>query len=49
MTFHFTTRDGSIFMDNRKISIKGINWFGLENPQYALHGLWSVNMEGVLD
>jgi endoglucanase len=36
-------------MDNRKISIKGVNWFGLENPQYALHGLWSVNMEGVLD
>jgi aryl-phospho-beta-D-glucosidase BglC (GH1 family) len=28
---------------------QGINWFGLETDDFALHGLWSVNLLKTLD
>ncbi|HEY7414686.1 MAG TPA: hypothetical protein VH593_05815, partial [Ktedonobacteraceae bacterium] len=27
--------------NNQPVRIAGINWFGLETPNYAPHGLWS--------
>lgn len=45
----FFARDGSIFFGDRKITIKGANWFGFETEVYGLHGLWSVSLESVLD
>lgn len=35
--------------DGRTVILTGINWFGLETPSYAPHGLWVRNLEDVLD
>ena len=45
----FLAKEGSIFLGNQKVSIKGINWFGFETEVYGLHGLWSVSMKQLLD
>jgi len=45
----FFAKDGRIYQGDQPISIKGINWFGFETSDYALHGLWSVNLEKTLD
>jgi endoglucanase len=31
------------------VILTGVNWFGLETPQYAPHGLWARNWEDLLD
>ena len=46
---NFESKDGVLYLNGQKVRIKGANWFGLENPEFALHGLWSVSMESVLD
>ena len=46
---NYTANNGKIYINGKHVVIKGINWFGLENPEFALHGLWSVSMESVLD
>jgi len=33
----------------RAVVLIGINWFGLETPDYAPHGLWARNWESLLD
>ena len=33
--------DGRIYDRGAEIRLKGINWFGLDTPDLALHGLWS--------
>lgn len=38
-----------ITVDGQRVAIKGANWSGLETPDCALHGLWSVSMESILD
>lgn len=45
----FYAKQGSIFLGDKKVSIKGINWFGFETEVYGLHGLWSVSMKQLLD
>jgi endoglucanase len=35
--------------NNQEVRITGINWFGLETPNYTLHGLWSRNYRDVLN
>ena len=45
----FFAKDGGIFRGAEKVSIKGLNWFGLETEVYGLHGLWSVSMTQLLD
>src|SRR5512139_2013910 len=42
---------GSKILDanNQEVRVTGINWFGLETGNYALHGLWSRNYKDVLD
>jgi endoglucanase len=45
----FSVRKNRIYQGDKKISIKGVNWFGLETEVYCLHGLWSVSMKSVLD
>jgi hypothetical protein len=48
--FELFSRDGGIFDEaGRRVSIKGVNWFGLETHNFALHGLWSVGLEETLD
>lgn len=45
----FFAKNGGIYdSKNNKVSIKGINWFGLETDVYCLHGLWSVSMTSLL-
>lgn len=34
---------------NQPVRIAGINWFGLETPNYAPHGLWSRNYQDMLN
>lgn len=43
--------DGAQILDahNQPVRIAGINWFGLETPNYAPHGLWSRNYRDMLD
>ena len=36
-------------INNRPVRIAGINWFGLETPNYAPHGLWSRNYKDMLN
>lgn len=48
--FELFSRDGGIFdASGARVSIKGVNWFGFETHNFALHGLWAVNMEETLD
>ena len=35
--------------NNQPVRITGINWFGLETPNYAPHGLWQVNYKDTLN
>lgn len=35
--------------NNQSVSINGINWFGLETPNFAPHGLWSRNYKEMMD
>lgn len=49
-SFELFSRNGGIFDEKgERVSIKGVNWFGFETHNFALHGLWSVNMEETLD
>lgn len=43
--------DGSRIVDaeGNTVRLVGINWFGLETGNYALHGLWTRSMESFLD
>lgn len=43
--------DGGRIVDasGRTVILTGINWFGLETPSYAPHGLWVRNLGDVLD
>lgn len=45
----FSVRKNGIFQGDRKLAIKGVNWFGLETEIHCLHGLWSVSMKSILD
>lgn len=45
----FTVTNSAIFQGGKKVSIKGVNWFGLETEVYCLHGLWSVSMKSILE
>lgn len=47
--FELHCRNGQIFWGNQQVSIRGINWFGLETADFALHGLWCRNMQELLD
>jgi hypothetical protein len=48
--FELFSRDGGIYDQNgQRVSIKGVNWFGFETPDFALHGLWCVGMNETLD
>ncbi|NOT62949.1 MAG: cellulase family glycosylhydrolase [Acidobacteria bacterium] len=35
--------------NNAPVRIAGINWFGLETPNFAPHGLWTRNWKSMLD
>jgi endoglucanase len=35
--------------NGRVVRLTGINWFGLETPNYAPHGLWQRSMDAMLD
>ncbi len=43
--------EGSKIVDSagREVILTGINWFGLETPNFAPHGLWARNWESILD
>jgi endoglucanase len=45
----FFAKNGSIYQNNNKVTLKGANFFGLETEVYALHGLWSVSLASILD
>ena len=37
----FHVADGSIYDHDKKIFLKGVNWFGFDTEYLDLHGLWS--------
>jgi hypothetical protein len=38
--FELHCRSGQLYWGDEEVSIRGINWFGLETADFALHGLW---------
>jgi endoglucanase len=47
----YLSANGSIIYDDtgNPVRLTGIAWFGFETSNQVYHGLWSVNMESVLD
>ncbi|GGJ56159.1 Ig-like domain-containing protein [Deinococcus roseus] len=47
----FWSTSGSKIIDasGQVVRITGVNWFGLETPNYVPHGLWSVNYKTLLN
>ena len=45
----FQSKSNQIYMHNKEISIKGINWFGFETECNVIHGLWSNNLDFYFD
>src|SRR5438132_205456 len=35
--------------DGQEVRLTGVNWFGLETPNFAPHGLWARNWQDMLD
>ncbi|MET8177347.1 glycoside hydrolase family 5 protein [Streptomyces sp. NPDC005336] len=45
-----STHKGDIVDSNgRKVTLTGVNWFGMETGTFAPHGLWTRNWESMLD
>jgi endoglucanase len=40
-TGNFTASQGHLYLDQNAIHLHGINWFGLENNDLKLHGIWT--------
>src|SRR5205823_11970317 len=38
-----------IAADGQEVRLTGVNWFGLETPNFAPHGLWARNWQDMLD
>lgn len=47
----FLHTQGSQILDanNQPVNINGINWFGLETPNFTPHGLWSRSYKEIMD
>lgn len=45
----FQSKSNQIYMNNKEISIKGINWFGFETECNVIHGLWSNSLDFYFD
>jgi endoglucanase len=46
----FTVQGTQILDDaGRPVVLKGVNWFGFETTDYAVHGLWARNWKDMLD
>lgn len=44
----FSTQNNKILYNNTPITIKGVNWFGLETEVYCLHGLWAATFDSFI-
>lgn len=38
--FELHVADAGIHWQGQRVSMKGVNWFGFETADFALHGLW---------
>ncbi len=48
--YEFFAKNGAILdQSNKRIRLKGINYFGFETDISCPHGLWSVSLESLLD
>jgi endoglucanase len=45
----FFAKNGGIYQNDKKVSIKGVNYFGFETEVFTLHGLWQVSLTSLLD
>ena len=45
----FSAGRNGIFLGDRRVVIKGVNWFGFETNLYTVHGLWAQSMDFLLD
>lgn len=50
-TFRKLRAQGSKIVDedNRVVTLRGVNWFGLETEEFAPHGLWARSLDEMLD
>lgn len=44
----FFAKKGKIYMNEQEISIKGINWFGMEITGNVVHGLWAQSLTSLI-
>lgn len=45
----FYAKNTGLYLDDKKIKLKGVNIFGFETEVYCLHGLWQVSLKSLLD
>jgi len=45
----WTVKDKNIYYNNKKVNLKGINWFGFETQDFVINGLWQHPMEFYMD
>lgn len=48
-TLAFSANSDGIHLNGKKISIKGVNIYGLETETFSVHGLWAVSLDDILD
>lgn len=44
----YSAKPDGIYVNGARANIRGTNWFGMEGDN-ALHGLWAVSLESILD
>nr|WP_274597691.1 glycoside hydrolase family 5 protein [Paenibacillus sp. EKM211P] len=47
--YYHTQGNKIVDESGKEAAFNGLNWFGLETPNYTLHGLWSRSMDDMLD
>ncbi len=44
----YTARRGVIYRNGNPIQLRGVSWFGFENPNHVVHGLWARNWKDMV-
>lgn len=47
--FFHTEGNQIVDANNQRVKIAGVNWFGMETPNFAPHGLWARNYRDMMD
>lgn len=45
----FAAKNDGIYLNNERLNLRGLSWFGCETPDYTFHGLWAVPWKSLVD